>query len=143
SHESSGAALAHSIGIGKGTVLLEDVYAADLVLVVGQNPGTNHPRMLSALERAKDNGAHLININPLDEAGLRRFHNPQTPKGLVKGTELADEFLQIRLAGDQALFAAMAKLTVDAGAVDEEFVSTYCSDYDDYLAHLETLDWDE
>jgi molybdopterin-dependent oxidoreductase alpha subunit len=142
-HESSGAALGYSIGIGKGSVLLEDVYAADLILVVGQNPGTNHPRMLSALEKAKKNGAWIVNVNPLDEAGLRRFHNPQTPMGLVKGTELADEFLQIRLAGDQALFAAMARLTVDAGAVDEDFVSTYCSDYDDYLAHLEKLDWDE
>jgi molybdopterin-dependent oxidoreductase alpha subunit len=142
-HESSGAALGYSIGIGKGSVLLEDVYAADLILVVGQNPGTNHPRMLSALEKAKKNGAWIVNVNPLDEAGLRRFHNPQTPMGLVKGTELADEFLQIRLAGDQALFAALAKLTVDAGAVDEDFVATYCSDYGDYLAHLEKLDWDE
>ena len=84
-HESSGAALAHSIGIGKGSVLLEDIYAADLIMVVGQNPGTNHPRMLSALEEAKKNGAYIVNINPLDEAGLRRFHNPQTPKGLTKG----------------------------------------------------------
>src|SRR3954454_2783888 len=142
-HESSGAALAHSIGIGKGTVLLEDLYAADLIMVVGQNPGTNHPRMLSALEQAKANGAHIVNVNPLDEAGLRTFHNPQTPKGLAKGQDLTDDFLQVRLAGDHALFAAMAKLTVEAGAVDEEFVATYTSEYDDYLAHLETLDWAE
>jgi anaerobic selenocysteine-containing dehydrogenase len=122
-HESSGAALSHSIGIGKGSVLLEDLYAADLILVVGQNPGTNHPRMLTALEKAKKAGAHIVNVNPLDEAGLRRFHNPQTPQGLAKGTDLADELVQVRLAGDQALFAALARLTVDAGAVDEEFVS--------------------
>ncbi|MET3961786.1 molybdopterin-dependent oxidoreductase alpha subunit [Marmoricola sp. OAE513] len=141
-HESSGAALAHSIGIGKGSVSLEDVHAADLILVVGQNPGTNHPRMLSALEKAKKNGAHIITINPLDEAGLRRFRNPQSPVGLVKGTELADELLQIRLSGDQALFAALARLTVDAGAVDTDFVTTYCSEYEEYLTHLEDLDWD-
>src|SRR4029078_13526685 len=122
SHESSGAALAHSIGIGKGTVLLEDVDAADLVLVVGQNPGTNHPRMLSALERAKDNGAHLVNINPLYEAGLRHFHNPQSPKGMVKGTDLADDYFQVRLTGDQALFAMLGKLTIESGAVDDELV---------------------
>ena len=121
-HESSGAALAHSIGIGKGSVLLEDIYAADLIMVVGQNPGTNHPRMLSALEQAKKNGGYIVNINPLDEAGLRTFHNPQTPKGLLKGADLTDDFLQVRLSGDQALFAAMAKLTVEAGAVDEEFI---------------------
>jgi molybdopterin-dependent oxidoreductase alpha subunit len=142
-HESSGAALAHSIGIGKGSVLLEDIYAADLVLVVGQNPGTNHPRMLSALEKAKRNGAYLVNVNPLDEAGLRRFRNPQTARGLVKGTDLADELVQIRLSGDQALFAALARLTVQAGAVDTEFVAAYCSEYDEYLAHLEKLDWDD
>jgi molybdopterin-dependent oxidoreductase alpha subunit len=141
-HESSGAALSHSIGIGKGSVLLEDLYAADLILVVGQNPGTNHPRMLTALEKAKKNGAHIVGINPLDEAGLRRFRNPQTPRGLVRGTELADELLQVRLSGDQALFAALARLTVDAGAVDEEFVAAYCSEYEEYVAHLQELDWD-
>src|SRR4051794_2095419 len=141
-HESSGAALAHSIGIGKGSVLLEDIYAADLIMVVGQNPGTNHPRMLSALEEAKKNGAWIVNINPLDEAGLRRFHNPQTPQGLVKGTDLTDEFLQVRLAGDQALFAALARLTLDAGAVDEKFVSAYCSDWEEYADHLRRLDWE-
>ncbi len=142
-HESSGAALAHSIGIGKGTVLLEDLYGADLIMVVGQNPGTNHPRMLSALEQAKRNGAHIVNVNPLDEAGLRTFHNPQTPQGMTRGEDLTDDFLQVRLAGDQALFAALAKLTVEAGAVDEEFIATHTSEYADYLAHLERLDWDE
>jgi len=142
-HESSGAALAHSIGIGKGTVHLEDLYAADLIMVVGQNPGTNHPRMLTALEKAKHNGAHIVTINPLDEAGLRRFHNPQSPVSLLKGTELTDEFLQVRLAGDQALFAALAKLTIDAGAVDEDFVATYCSEYTEYADHLAALDWDQ
>src|SRR6478736_10455617 len=142
-HESSGAALAHSIGIGKGSVLLEDIYAADLIMVVGQNPGTNHPRMLSALEEAKRNGAHIVNINPLDEAGLRRFHNPQTPKGLTKGADLTDDFLQVRLSGDQALFAAMAKLTIEAGAVDEEFVARHTSEYDEYVAFLDKLGWDD
>ncbi|HEY0904075.1 MAG TPA: FdhF/YdeP family oxidoreductase [Marmoricola sp.] len=142
-HESSGAALSWSIGIGKGSVLLEDVHTADLILVVGQNPGTNHPRMLSALEKAKRNGATIIGINPLDEAGLRRFRNPQSAKGIVTGTELADDLLQVRLAGDQALFAALARLTVEAGAVDEDFVTAYCSGYAEYAAHLRALDWDD
>jgi molybdopterin-dependent oxidoreductase alpha subunit len=84
-----------------------------------------------------------VNVNPLDEAGLRRFRNPQSARGLAKGTDLADEFLQIRLSGDQALFAALARLTVDAGAVDEEFVAAYCSEYDEYVAHLAQLDWDK
>ena len=97
--------------------------------------------MLSALERAKtgngEGGAHIVNINPLDEAGLRQFHNPQTPKGLVKGTDLADDFLQVRLTGDQALFATLGKLTIEAGAVDEEFVAEHTSEYDEYAAYLD------
>ena len=116
---------------------------ADLIMVVGQNPGTNHPRMLSALEQAKHNGAHIVNVNPLDEAGLRTLPQPADPVGLAKGTDLTDDFLQVRLSGDQALFAALAKLTVEAGAVDEEFVATHTSEYDEYLAHLDDLDWDD
>ena len=126
-HESSGAALAHSIGIGKGTVLLEDFYAADLIMVVGQNPGTNHPRMLSALEQAKANGAHIVNINPLDEAGLRRFHNPQTPEGPGRGHGPHRRLPPGAAHRRPGAVRALAKLTVEAGAVDEEFVATYTS----------------
>ena len=85
-HESSGSALVDTIGIGKGSVSLEDIHQAKLLLVVGQNPGTNHPRMLSALEEAKSRGAKIIAINPLQEAGLVRFKNPQNAKGLTVGT---------------------------------------------------------
>ena len=81
-HESSGSALTETIGIGKGSVTLDDIHAADLILVVGQNPGTNHPRMLSALEEAKRHGARIVAVNPLPEAGLLRFKNPQEPRGL-------------------------------------------------------------
>jgi len=140
-HESSGAALSHSIGIGKGSVLLDDIYAADLIMIVGQNPGTNHPRMLTALEKAKKNGAHIVSINPLDEAGLNRFHNPQTPQGVIAGTPLAEAFYQIKLGGDHALFSALAKLTIDAGKIDEAFTADYTSEYEEYRAHLEGLDW--
>ncbi len=80
-HESSGAALSETIGIGKGSVSLDDIHRAKLIVVVGQNPGTNHPRMLSALEEAKHNGAKIISVNPLEEAGLVRFKNPQHAKG--------------------------------------------------------------
>ena len=95
-HESSGSALTETIGIGKGSVPLEDLHQADLIIVAGQNPGTNHPRMLSALEKAKADGAQIVAVNPLPEAGLERFKNPQTPQGMLKGTALADLFLQIR-----------------------------------------------
>lgn len=76
-HESSGSALTESIGIGKGSVTVEDVELADLIVIAGQNPGTNHPRMLSVLEKAKANGANIIAVNPLPEAGLIRFKDPQ------------------------------------------------------------------
>ncbi|MEV5980252.1 FdhF/YdeP family oxidoreductase [Streptomyces sp. NPDC052114] len=143
-HESSGSALTETIGIGKGSVLLDDLYKADLIIVAGQNPGTNHPRMLSALEKAKNNGARIITVNPLPEAGLERFKNPQTPQGMLKGTALTDLFLQIRLGGDQALFRLLNKLILETdGAVDEEFVREHTHGYEDFAAAARAADWDE
>ncbi|MEU4409753.1 FdhF/YdeP family oxidoreductase [Streptosporangium sp. NPDC023963] len=149
-HESSGSALNETLGIGKGTVSLEDLYQADLVFVVGQNPGTNHPRMLSALERAKRGGARIIAVNPLPEAGLLRFKNPQKASGLVgKGTTLADRFLQIRLNGDLALFQAMSLLLLEAEdaapgtVVDRAFVETHTHGFDKWAEDLRSLDWAE
>src|SRR4029079_3619940 len=108
-HESTSVALAETIGIGKGSVSLEDIHTADLVVISGQNPGTNHPRMLTALEIAKSNGAKILAINPLPEAGLMRFDNPQTPRGLTGiGTGLADLHLQLRVNGDLALVQGIA-----------------------------------
>ncbi|MGH8794866.1 MAG: FdhF/YdeP family oxidoreductase [Stackebrandtia sp.] len=140
-HESSGVALSQTIGIGKGSVTLEDVYRASLLVVVGQNPGTNHPRMLSALEKAKQDGAKILAVNPLPEAGLMRFKNPQTVKGVVGGgTSLADAYLPVRIGGDQALFAAIGALLREWDAVDEEFVAQSTSGFDAYAAR--ELDWD-
>ena len=114
-HESSGAALVESIGIGKGSVTVDDVAGADLIIIAGQNPGTNHPRMLSVLEKAKANGAKIIAVNPLPEAGLIRFKDPQKVHGVVgHGVAIADEFVQIRLGGDMALFAGLGRLLLEA-----------------------------
>ncbi|MGX7827394.1 FdhF/YdeP family oxidoreductase [Actinokineospora sp. 24-640] len=147
-HESSGAALAQTTGIGKGSVTLADLEQADLIVVVGQNPGTNHPRMLSALEAAKGNGAKIIAVNPLPEAGLLRFKNPQNPRGLVgKGTALADVFCQIRLGGDQALFQAIGNLLLrweDARPgtiVDTDFIERCAEGFERYAEHVRELDW--
>ncbi|MFJ8663021.1 FdhF/YdeP family oxidoreductase [Streptomyces sp. NPDC093795] len=143
-HESSGSALNETIGIGKGSVSLEDLHRADLIIVAGQNPGTNHPRMLSALEKAKEAGARIISVNPLPEAGLERFKNPQTPQGMVKGTALTDLFLQIRIGGDQALFRLLNKLVLEtAGAVDEEFVRQHTHGYEEFVEAAKAADWDE
>ncbi|MEU9604229.1 FdhF/YdeP family oxidoreductase [Streptomyces sp. NPDC048057] len=143
-HESSGSALSETLGVGKGSVSLEDVHQADLIIVAGQNPGTNHPRMLSALEKAKASGARIISVNPLPEAGLERFKNPQTPRGLLKGTALNDLFLQIRIGGDQALFRLLNKLVLETdGAVDEEFVREHTHGYEEFAAAARAADWDE
>ncbi len=140
-HESSGAALSETIGIGKGSVSLEDVHRAKLIVVVGQNPGTNHPRMLSALEEAKHHGAKIISVNPLQEAGLVRFKNPQHAKGMAIGTALADLHLPVRLNGDLALFQAIGSLLVEWDALDHDFLATHTVGFDQYVAHLTTLDW--
>lgn len=140
-HESSGSALTETIGIGKGSVSLEDIHRAKLIVVVGQNPGTNHPRMLSALEEAKSRGAKIIAINPLKEAGLVRFKNPQHAKGLTVGTELADLHLPIRLNGDLALFQAIGSLLVQWGALDHDFLADHTTGFTEYAAHVADLDW--
>ncbi|MFC9913367.1 FdhF/YdeP family oxidoreductase [Streptomyces sp. NPDC127197] len=149
-HESSGSALTETIGIGKGSVSLDDLYEADLILVVGQNPGTNHPRMLSALEQAKRRGARVIAVNPLPEAGLLRFKNPQRPSGIVGGgTRLADQFLQIRLGGDQALFQAFNRMLLEAEdeapgtCLDTSFIDQYTHGFQEFAEHARKASWDD
>ncbi|MFJ8886331.1 FdhF/YdeP family oxidoreductase [Streptomyces sp. NPDC102402] len=143
-HESSGSALTETIGIGKGSVSLEDLHQADLIIVAGQNPGTNHPRMLSALEQAKSAGAKIISVNPLPEAGLERFKNPQTARGMLKGAALTDLFLQIRIGGDQALFRLLNKMIIEADdAVDTAFVAQHTHGYEEFARAARDADGDE
>ncbi len=147
-HESSGSALSETIGVGKGSVSLEDLHEAELIFVVGQNPGTNHPRMLSALEIAKQRGARIISVNPLAEAGLIRFKNPQKPSGILgRGTELTDLFLQIRVNGDLALFKALNLYLLEAEdrapgeVLDRAFIARHTDGFEDYAADLRALSW--
>src|SRR5688572_9266538 len=136
-HESTSIGLQESIGIGKASVTLQDVHDAKLIILAGQNPGTNHPRMLSALETAKRNGAKIISINPLREAGLINFRNPQKPRGLVgKGTDLADLYLPIKINGDLALFQAWGALLVEWNALDHEFIERYTRGFESWRAHV-------
>ncbi|TFD33048.1 FdhF/YdeP family oxidoreductase [Cryobacterium cryoconiti] len=149
-HESSGSAMNATIGIGKGTVSLEDIHQAELILVVGQNPGTNHPRMLSALKECKDNGGRVVAVNPLPEAGLFNFKDPQSVSGVLgDGTALADEYLQIKVGGDLALFQALGHLLLEeeervpGSVVDAEFVEKNTQGLDEYRAARKTIDWAE
>ena len=140
-HESSGTALAQTIGIGKGSVTLEDIHQADLLVIVGQNPGTNHPRMLSALEIAKKRGAKIVSINPLPEAGLTRFNNPQTPRGVLGlGRHLSDLHLPIRVNGDLAFFQAVNRRLIERDALDHEFIASHTDGFEQLSAHLQQLD---
>ncbi|TFD75182.1 FdhF/YdeP family oxidoreductase [Cryobacterium psychrophilum] len=146
-HESTGWAMGQTLGIGKATISYDDFAQADLIIIMGQNPGTNHPRMLTALEEAKDAGAEIVAVNPLPEAGLHRYKNPQTVKGIIgRGTPIADQHVQIRLGGDMALLQAVSKRVLAAEAqhpgtvLDHEFLATHCSGLEDLTKHLNLLD---
>ncbi|MGW4244740.1 FdhF/YdeP family oxidoreductase [Nocardia sp. NPDC004722] len=145
-HESSGTALTSSIGIGKGSVTIDDFNSADLIIVAGQNPGTNHPRMLSALGEAKAHGAKIIAVNPLPETGLIGFKDPQTVKGFTGGITIADDFLQIRLGGDMALFQGLGKLLFEAEdrapgtVVDRAFVDAHTASFAEYEKQMRAVD---
>ncbi len=142
-HESSGVALNETVGIGKGSVKLEDFAKAEVIIILGQNPGTNHPRMLSALQEAKENGATIISVNPLPETGLIGFSNPQTVKGALGiKARLTDIFLQVKLNGDMALLKAIELLMLEAeekvpGSVfDKAFINEHTSGYEDFIKNI-------
>ena len=150
-HESSGVGLGEQIGIGKGTVKLEDFYHADCIVVAGQNPGTNHPRMLSALEKAVNNGCKIISINPLKEPGMVNFHNPQEVGGWIGGgTPIASLFLNVRINGDVALVKGLIKEMLDmesaggpGSVLDLEFIKDYTLGFEDFAKDILATDWDE
>lgn len=149
-HESSGAALSETLGIGKGSVKLEDFYQTDVILILGQNPGTNHPRMLTALQKAKENGATIISVNPIVETGLLNFSNPQNVKGALGiKAKLTDIYLQVKLNGDMALLQALTKLMLEAeeknpGSVfDGVFLANKTHGLKAYLKHLKSLSLNE
>ncbi|WNH10881.1 FdhF/YdeP family oxidoreductase [Thalassobellus suaedae] len=148
-HEASGSALSETLGIGKGSVTLNDLYKAELVMVIGQNPGTNHPRMLTALEKCKNNGGKIIAINPLPEAGLLKFTDPQSPmKLLTGGTQIADVFVPITINGDVAFMKAillklLEKEEETGGVFDKDFINVYTHGYDAFIADLKTYDFED
>ncbi|MGC1238876.1 MAG: FdhF/YdeP family oxidoreductase [Acidimicrobiales bacterium] len=150
-HESSGTALSETIGVGKGTVDLDDITDhAELIVIVGQNPGTNHPRMLTALEQAKRRGARIVSANPLPEAGLIRFKNPKSARGLIgPGTKITDRSLHVRVNGDLAMFAGvnkalLAREDAEPGTIfDRDFIETYCDGFDEACRAWRSLEWSD
>ena len=149
-HESSGAALNETLGIGKGSVTLDDFNHAELVIVMGQNPGTNHPRMLTALGETKKRGGKIITINPLPEVGLLRYNDPQNPiKWIGKGQKLTDIFLQVKINGDVALLKIILKLLWEKeqenpnSVFDHQFINSKTLGYDDFIKDLENTSIEE
>ncbi|MEI2273090.1 FdhF/YdeP family oxidoreductase [Sphingobacterium sp. ML3W] len=143
-HETSGSALRPTIGIGKGTVTLEDFYNAEVIVIIGQNPGTNAPRMMSALAKGRQNGAKIIAINPLPEAGLMGFINPQSVGAILHGgTQLADLYLPVKINGDMALLKALELLLIEfekksSGTVfDAPFIQEKTVGYEDFLKQFD------
>ncbi len=149
-HESSGKGLSQTVGIGKGSVRLTDLYEAEVIIIMGQNPGTNHPRMLSALEKCKLNGGKIITVNPLPEAGLMNFTNPQSPvKMATGGTKLTDLFLQVKVNGDVALLKAMMLLLLEeeknapGKVLDKDFIISKTNGYEDFINDLKKYSLDQ
>jgi molybdopterin-dependent oxidoreductase alpha subunit len=148
-HESSGRALSETIGVGKGTVTLEDFQLAEAIFVIGQNPGTNHPRMLTSLQEAKRRGCKIVHINPLPEAGLNRFKHPQHPLDMLGGgTELADLFLQVRVNGDVPLLKGIMKEVLEAeelrpgDVLDWKFIHERTHGFEEFARALRATVWD-
>ena len=148
-HESSGRGLGTTIGVGKGTVGLADFEQAELILVIGQNPGTNHPRMLTTLEAAAKRGCPIVAINPLREAGLLRFAWPQRPLALLgRGTAIATHYLQVRINGDVALLTGICKavlahggLEAPAAHLDAAFITEHTQGFEAFAAAMAAADW--
>lgn len=153
-HEPTSVGLPESIGVGKGTVELEDFDHCDLVLCIGHNPGTNHPRMLGTLREVSKRGATIVAINPLRERGLERFTSPQSPIEMLSmtSTELASTYYKVRVGGDAAMLKGVMKILLtmheealskgEPGVIDEAFITEHTEGFDALKADLESTDWE-
>ncbi|MGL4629799.1 MAG: FdhF/YdeP family oxidoreductase, partial [Leadbetterella sp.] len=147
-HESSGVALTQTLGLGKGSITLEDLHESEVIIIMGQNPGTNHPRMLSSLEKAKNKGARIVAINPLFETGLLGFKNPQSVKGMLGGGQkLTDLYLQVRINGDLALLKCLLKGILDAqktnpNCIDQDFIEKNTTGFNELKSEFEKVNID-
>ncbi|WP_368169679.1 FdhF/YdeP family oxidoreductase [Aeromonas sp. R4-3] len=146
-HEASGVGLIQSVGVGKGTVVLDDFDAAKAIFVFGQNPGTNHPRMMNALRKAARQGCQIVTFNNLKEVALERFASPQSPAELLTpaATRISHQYLTPKLGGDMAAIRGMAKyiLEEEGGRIDLAFIEQHTAHFDEYLAKVKATDWEQ
>jgi len=142
-HQASGVGMSSSLGSGTATVTLEDVEHADLVFLIGGNPASNHPRLMTTLKNVRRRGGDVIVINPVVEPGLVNFRVPSDPWSLLFGTKIASLYVQPHIGGDLALLTGIAKRIDEMGAQDEAFLRDHCNNADEWLAHLRGLAWSE
>jgi molybdopterin-dependent oxidoreductase alpha subunit len=149
-HEASGIGMTSSLGTGKGTVTMDDFTKADAIFVFGQNPGTNHPRMLGTLREASKRGAKIVSINNLKERGLQKFSDPQSPKEMIflTGTTISQYYFTPRLGGDMALLRGVAKCLFerfeqDKSVLDTDFIQAHCHGFEDYQRSVTSSTWDK
>ncbi len=142
-HQASGVGLTSSVGTGTATLQLEDVEHADLVFVIGGNPASNHPRLMTTLKHVRRRGGEVIVINPVREVGLVNFRVPSDPLSLLFGTNIATLYVRPHIGGDLALLSAIAKRIDELGCQDERFLRQHCDGYDSWIAHLRALSWDD
>lgn len=143
-HEASGVALTEQIGSGKGSVLLEDFEQAEAIFIFGQNPGTNHPRMLGELRNAAKRGCRIVVFNPLRERGLERFANPQSPKDMLTGssTPIASNYYQLKIGGDLAAVKGLIKAVLEHGELDRDFIDQHTEGFERLLEDVEAESWE-
>jgi len=142
-HQASGVGLNRSLGTGTATVTLEDLDHADLAMIIGGNPASNHPRLMTSLNHLRRRGGKVVVINPVRELGMRRFRIPSDWRSMLFRSEIATHYFQPHIGGDLALLSGVAKATVESGAIDQSFLEGHCNGLDDYIDWLIDLPWKE
>ncbi len=142
-HQASGVGLQTAVGSGTATVVLEDVDQADCVFVIGGNPASNHPRLMTSLMHLRRRGGKVIVINPVRETGMLKFRVPSDPISLLKGSKIASHYVQPHIGGDLALLWGLAKAVSKLDAMDEEYLQKHCNDVDQWRQGLEEVTWEE
>lgn len=142
-HQASGVGLNQSLGTGTATVELDDLDKADLYVLIGGNPASNHPRLMTSLKNLRRRGGKVIVVNPLREIGLVSFRVPSDPVSLLFGTKIASTYIQPHIGGDIALMTGVAKRLIEWNAFDAAFVAGHCENFDEFRAEIARANWDD
>ena len=142
-HQASGVGLTSSIGSGTATIVLDDIEQSDLVFVIGGNPASNHPRLMTTLMHVRRRGGHVIVINPVVETGLVNFRIPSDVRSLLFGSEIASQYVQPHIGGDLALLTGIAKRIDEMGAYETAFLREHCVGFEEWIENIRSISWKE